>query len=166
MFCLVLLCSPFIRCATVACLSFRQFRKNGRVLRQMSFPLQAPAMGTPESSSLDIWSTFIEPYEVGFCALVVAGVYLFVKFRRRHPVESHNLPLREFAKGHNFCLTDLFAHPSYCNLCEESVVEGFCCDACGIVSHPNCAHLAHKKIRCKAMSSFGAEMKHHLVRGM
>ncbi|OQV24043.1 Diacylglycerol kinase epsilon [Hypsibius exemplaris] len=117
-------------------------------------------------SSWDVWSDFIDPFELGVCALIAVGVFVFVKLRGGSAAEHIHLPLREFNKGHSFSPTDLFAYPSYCNICEENVVEGFRCDACGTVTHAvKCAQVAHAQIRCKALSSFGPIMKHHTIKG-
>lgn len=123
------------------------------------------SIGFGTANSLEMFSVSLDPFEVGVCLAVAAGVFIFVKLRRPDTDHLH-LPLREFVKGHNFVPTDLFAYPSYCNVCEENVVEGFSCDACGVVSHPRCAHTAHRQIRCKALSSFGPVMKHHLMKGI
>jgi hypothetical protein len=116
-------------------------------------------------SSWDVWSFLVDPFEVAVCVLVAVGVFVFVKFRPRNSTHTTHLSLREFIKGHNFAPTDLFGYPLYCNICEENVVEGFQCDACGIVAHPHCAHHSHREIRCKALSSFGPVMKHHIIKG-
>ncbi|XP_055345761.1 diacylglycerol kinase epsilon-like [Paramacrobiotus metropolitanus] len=127
----------------------------------MSFPSGG------NTTAVSFWTGHFDPLELGIYALLAAGVYLFVKRRGQRFTESrhHLLPVREFIKGHNFVLIDLFAHASFCNICEDIVEEGFRCEACDIVTHRKCAHLAHGSLRCKAMSSFGPDMKHHLVKG-
>ena len=95
-----------------------------------SFPVSRMAASVPTDlenrNSWEMWSVSLDPFEVGVCLVAFIGVFVFVKLRHREPVHLH-LPLREFVKGHSFVPTDLFAYPSYCNICEENVVEGFQC---------------------------------------
>ena len=94
------------------------------------FPVSRMAASVPTdleiTNSWEMWSVSLDPFEVGVCLVAFIGVFVFVKLRHREPVHLH-LPLREFVKGHSFVPTDLFAYPSYCNICEENVVEGFQC---------------------------------------
>ena len=113
----------------------------------------------------DRWSFLHDSHEFVICLLLFVGVVVFVKFRRK-AVHPPPMDVGDFVKSHNFVATDLFSQPLYCNVCEDGLVEGFSCDACGVTVHPSCAKFAHKQFRCKAMSSFGPVMKHHLIKGI
>lgn len=113
----------------------------------------------------NLWSVHLDPIQVGICALLVTGVVLFLRSRNFGGPKHVPLPVDEFIKGHNFIPRNLFPTSSFCSICERNVIEGFCCDACSIVVHPYCSNYAHRRLRCKAIASFGPVMEHHMAKG-
>merc|ERR1719334_1763565 len=78
---------------------------------------------------------------------------------------SHDLPARDVSKGHRWCLTDLFAQPSYCNISDEHIVSGAFCDLCGTCVSRQNMRQADKSLACKALSAPAGVHVHHWVRG-
>ena len=113
----------------------------------------------------NVWTAHLDPIQVGICALVVTGVVIFLKSRNVGGPKHIPVPVDEFTKGHNFIPANLFPTSSFCSVCERNVVEGYCCDACGILLHSQCSNYAQRRLRCKAIASFGPEMKHHMAKG-
>ena len=82
-------------------------------------------------------------------------------WRRRH----YDVPARDVSKGHKWCMTDLFSHPTYCNISERHIIAGAYCDSCGICVEDENMKVADKKLPCKALSEPSEMPKHHWVKG-
>lgn len=82
-------------------------------------------------------------------------------FRKRH----YDVPVRDIRKGHRWCMTDLFPHPTYCNISEEHILDGAFCDSCGICVEGRNMKTANKKLPCKALSNNSEIQEHHWIKG-
>ncbi len=82
-------------------------------------------------------------------------------WRRRH----YDVPARDVSKGHKWCMTDLFSHPTYCNISERHIIAGAYCDSCGICVEDENMKVADRKLKCKVLSDSSEMPRHHWIKG-
>lgn len=92
--------------------------------------------------------------------------FLITKISKRKKAQNNDFRVRDPRKGHHWVFSDFFIKPTYCNICETSLVRGMFCDTCWVCVHDKCESDGNKKLACKVMSlSERTTMRHHWVKG-
>uniref|UniRef100_A0AAY4AIV6 Diacylglycerol kinase n=1 Tax=Denticeps clupeoides TaxID=299321 RepID=A0AAY4AIV6_9TELE len=69
---------------------------------------------------------------------------------------------------HGWRCTDLFSKPTYCCLCSQHILQGACCDCCGLCADELCLRRADRTMPCKeimAPARADGTPAHRWVRG-
>ena len=80
--------------------------------------------------------------------------------------KQKDIRVRDPKKGHRWRHSDFLNKPTYCSICETSLVRGSFCDTCWICVHDDCEEEAVKQFACKVLTlSRKTWMSHHWVKG-
>ena len=91
---------------------------------------------------------------------------LITKISKRRRNRHNDFRVRDPRKGHHWVHSDFIIKPTYCNICETSLVRGVFCDTCWICVHDECEDDGNKRLACKVMSlTERASMRHHWIKG-
>ena len=123
----------------------------------------------PSLYEVFIWTG--SPLQIGLsCLTLFVLLWAFNKLcftRRRRRTAETELRARDPTKGHRWTLAEFICRPTYCSVCENSLIFGAYCDSCLICTHDRCASVANAQFACKALtlSPGRTSMRHHFVKG-
>jgi diacylglycerol kinase (ATP) len=113
---------------------------------------------------LSKWNNFNDI--LGICILTSVFVVIFVlilSLKRKKLIQSPSALRNYFLRRNNKMLddeprhhwvhSDLFAKPTFCNVCESGMMVsgGLCCTYCNLYADVNCLKNAEKKFKCKKL---------------
>lgn len=90
---------------------------------------------------------------------------LVTRFCRRLRQRHYDVTVTNYKKGHRWCMADVFAQSTYCNVSERRIVEGAYCDSCGVRVDDDYMQDANKMLPCKELASDLVDMRHHWIKG-
>ena len=103
-----------------------------------------------------------------FSLFFITLCFIVTKISKRRKKKHLDFRVRDSRKGHHWVHSDFIIKPTFCNICETTVVvRGVFCDTCWICVHDECEENGNKKLACKVMSlsTERTMMKHHWVKG-
>uniref|UniRef100_T2MFN4 Diacylglycerol kinase n=1 Tax=Hydra vulgaris TaxID=6087 RepID=T2MFN4_HYDVU len=102
-------------------------------------------------------------FSIFFILLCVIITKLSSRRKNRHK----EFRVRDSGKGHHWVHSDFLSKPTFCNICEFSLVRGVFCDVCWISVHDECEVDGNKKLACKVTSLSKSKMfmRHHWIKG-
>jgi len=102
-----------------------------------------------------------------FSLFFIIFCFCVTKLSKRRKRKHQDFRVRDPRKGHHWVHSDFIIKPTFCNVCETTVVRGAFCDTCWVCLHDECEDDGNKRLACKIMSlsSERTTMKHHWVKG-
>lgn len=103
---------------------------------------------------------------MSFSLFFIVLCIVITKLSKRRKERNRDFKVRDPRKGHHWIYSDFIIKPTYCNICETSLVRGMFCDTCWICVHDECEGEGNRKMACKVMSlSERKMMRHHWIKG-
>lgn len=97
--------------------------------------------------------------------IIFAIVVFITRFCRRLRQRHYDVPAKNFQKGHSWTMVDMFPHPTYSNITEHRIVDGACCEICGISVEDQYMTDANRTLQCKELASEAVPLRHHWIKG-
>ncbi|XP_066917337.1 diacylglycerol kinase epsilon-like [Clytia hemisphaerica] len=102
-----------------------------------------------------------------FSSFFMILCFAITKISKLRKHRHHDFRVRDPRKGHHWVHSDFIIKPTFCNICETTIVRGVFCDTCWVCVHDECEEDGNKRLACKVMSlsTERRTMKHHWVKG-
>lgn len=120
-----------------------------------------------DSTKLNFFEWLEQPKQILlFSLFFIIFCVVVTKLSKRRKDRHKDFRVRDPRNGHHWVHSDFIIKPTYCIICEASLVRGVFCDTCWICVHDECEEDAIKKLACKVMSLSGRTfMRHHFIKG-